>query len=111
MAMHEIDIDRVGWKICHDCVDEIWMGGKPEKFKEVGNSTVYRKENCRRTNKKWRVQCLYMEVNKSVYCLLYILVGWLMFHHLVIFHLLVIILKLIILIFLSLLEHVTFNSI
>ena len=43
--MHEIDLDGAGLKICHDCADELWMGGKPEKLKKVQHSTVYRTEN------------------------------------------------------------------
>ena len=31
-------------KIFHDFVDELRMGGKPEKLKKVGHSTVYRKD-------------------------------------------------------------------
>ena len=31
-------------KICCDCVDNLWMGGKPEKLNKVGHSTVYRTE-------------------------------------------------------------------
>ena len=32
VAMHEIDLDGSELEICRNCVDEIWMGGKPEKF-------------------------------------------------------------------------------
>ena len=42
MAMHDIDLDEAERKICHNCVDKIWMGGKPEKLKKVQHSTVYR---------------------------------------------------------------------
>ena len=42
VAMHEIDLDGAEQKICHNCVEEIWMGGKPEKLKKVQHSTVYR---------------------------------------------------------------------
>ena len=42
MAMHAIDIDVAERKICHNCVDEIWMGGKHKKLKKVQYSTVYR---------------------------------------------------------------------
>ena len=42
MAIHEIDFDGEKQKICHDCVDEIWMGGKPDKLKKLGHSHVYR---------------------------------------------------------------------
>ena len=42
MDMHVIDIDRAEQNIFHDCVDELWMGGKPEKLKMVQHSTVYR---------------------------------------------------------------------
>ena len=31
--MHEIDIDRDKQKICRDCVDELWIRGKPGKLK------------------------------------------------------------------------------
>ena len=44
MAMHEIDIDGVERKICHNCVDKIFMGGKPEKLKKVQHRTMYRTE-------------------------------------------------------------------
>ena len=40
--IHEIDLDRAELKICRECVDEIWMGEKPEKLKKVQHSTVYR---------------------------------------------------------------------
>ena len=40
--MHAINIDRAEFKICHNCVDEIWMGGKSKKLKMVQHSTVYR---------------------------------------------------------------------
>ena len=42
MAMHEINIDGAERNICHDCVDELWIGGKTEKLKKVGYHTVYR---------------------------------------------------------------------
>ena len=42
MAMHVIDLDRAEFKICHNFVDELWMGGKPNKLKMVQHSTVYR---------------------------------------------------------------------
>ena len=42
MAMYENDLDRAERKICHNCVDKIWMGGKPEKLEKVQHSTVYR---------------------------------------------------------------------
>ena len=42
VAMHEIDLDEAELNICRDCVDKIWMGGKPEKLKKVQHSTVYR---------------------------------------------------------------------
>ena len=35
VAMHEIDIDRAEEKIFHNCVDDLWMGGKPEKLNKV----------------------------------------------------------------------------
>ena len=44
MDMHAINIDGAERNICHNCVDEIWMGGKPKKFKKVQHSTVYRTE-------------------------------------------------------------------
>ena len=40
--MHEINIDRAERKICRDCVDELWIGGKPEKLKKLGHSIVYK---------------------------------------------------------------------
>ena len=42
MDMHEINLDRAERKIFHNCVDELWMGGKPNKLKKVQHSTVYR---------------------------------------------------------------------
>ena len=42
MAMHEINIDGAQRKICRNCVDELWMGGKPDNLKKVGHITVYR---------------------------------------------------------------------
>ena len=42
VAMHAIDLDRAEFKIFHNCVDELWMGGKPDKLKKVQHSTVYR---------------------------------------------------------------------
>ena len=40
MATHEIELDGAEWKICQDCVDGLRMGGKLEKSKKVGHSTV-----------------------------------------------------------------------
>ena len=42
--MHEIDIYRSKRNICCNCVDELCMGGNPEKLKKVGHITVYRIE-------------------------------------------------------------------
>ena len=42
VAMHDIDIDGEEQKICHDCVDELWMGGNIDKANKTGHSTVYR---------------------------------------------------------------------
>ena len=42
VAMYEIDLDGAELKIFLDCVDELWMGGKPEKLKKVGHITVLR---------------------------------------------------------------------
>ena len=42
VAMHAINLDGAERKICHNCVDDIWMGGKPKKLKKVQHSTVYR---------------------------------------------------------------------
>ena len=44
VAMHKINIDRVERKIFRDCVDEIFMGGKPDTLNNVGHSIVYRME-------------------------------------------------------------------
>ena len=35
VAMHEIDLDGAELKICCECVDGIWMGGKPEILKKL----------------------------------------------------------------------------
>ena len=40
--MHDIDIDGAYQKICRDCVDELWIVGKPDKLKKMGKITVYR---------------------------------------------------------------------
>ena len=40
--MHEIKLDGAERKICRECVDDLRMGGKPEKLKMVQHSTVYR---------------------------------------------------------------------
>ena len=42
VAMHEIELDGADQKICRECVDDLWMGGKTEKLKMVQHSTVYR---------------------------------------------------------------------
>ena len=42
MAMYEIDLDGAEQKNCHNCVDELWMGGKPKKLKKVQHNTLYR---------------------------------------------------------------------
>ena len=42
LAMHEIGLDGAELNICHDCVDKIWIGSKPEKLKKVQHSNVYR---------------------------------------------------------------------
>ena len=44
VAMHAINLDGAERKICHNCVDELWMGGKPKKLKKVQHSTVHRTE-------------------------------------------------------------------
>ena len=42
VAMHAIDLDRAERKIFHNCVDELWMEGKPKKLNMVQHSTVSR---------------------------------------------------------------------
>ena len=42
VAMHEIDLDGAERNIFCNCVDDLWMGGKPEKLNKVRHSTVYR---------------------------------------------------------------------
>ena len=44
VAMHKIDLDIAELKICHNCVDKLWMGGKPDKLKKVQHINVYRTE-------------------------------------------------------------------
>ena len=41
MAMHEIDLGGTERNICCNYVEELWMGGKPDKLKNVGHNTVY----------------------------------------------------------------------
>ena len=40
--MHEINLDGEELNIYRNCVDELWMGGKPDKLKKVQHSTEYR---------------------------------------------------------------------
>ena len=40
--MYDIYLDGAEHTICRGCVDNIWMGGKPDKLKKVQHSTVYR---------------------------------------------------------------------
>ena len=40
--MNQIDLDGAEQKICHNCVDKLWMGGKPDKLKKVQYSNMYR---------------------------------------------------------------------
>ena len=42
MDIHEIKLDRAKRKIFRECIDNLRMGGKPEKSKMVQHSTVYR---------------------------------------------------------------------
>ena len=42
VAMHVIELDGAERKIIHDFFDELWMGGKSDKSKKVGHTTVYR---------------------------------------------------------------------
>ena len=42
MDMHEINFDGAEWNICRNCVDKLWMGGKPKKLKKVQHSTLYK---------------------------------------------------------------------
>ena len=44
VAMHEIELDISKHKICHECIDDLSMGGKFEKSKMMQDSTVYRME-------------------------------------------------------------------
>ena len=39
---HEIELNGVERKIFRECIDDLWMGCKPEKLKMVQHSTVYR---------------------------------------------------------------------
>ena len=41
VAMHEIEFDGSGRKICCECIYDLRMGGKPEKSKMMQHSTVY----------------------------------------------------------------------
>ena len=40
VAMHEIDIDIAERKLSCDCVDDIQIGGKPDKLMKVGHITM-----------------------------------------------------------------------
>ena len=41
VAMHDIKLDGAEWKIFRECVDDLQMGGKPEKLKIAQHSNVY----------------------------------------------------------------------
>ena len=45
--MHEIKLDRAEQKIWRKCIDDLRMGGKPEKSKIVQHITVYRTDKLR----------------------------------------------------------------
>ena len=38
--MHEINLYGAEQNIHRDCVEKLWMVGKPEKLKKVGHRTV-----------------------------------------------------------------------
>ena len=38
--MHKISLDGAERKICNDCVEELWMEGKPKKLDKLRQSTV-----------------------------------------------------------------------
>ena len=40
--MHVINLDGADRKVCHNCVDKLWIVGKPNKLKKVQHRTVYR---------------------------------------------------------------------
>ena len=42
VAMYDINIDGAEQKVFRNCVDELWMGGKPQKLRKVQHRTVYR---------------------------------------------------------------------
>ena len=42
--MDEIYLDGAELKICHNCVNELWMEGNPEKLKKVQHITLYNTE-------------------------------------------------------------------
>ena len=44
MDFHEININGAERNIFRDCVEEIRMGGNPEKLKKLEHITVYRRE-------------------------------------------------------------------
>ena len=48
--MHEIDLDGAERKICHNCVDDLWMGGKPEKLKMVQHMVQHINDSIRVTD-------------------------------------------------------------
>ena len=48
--MYEIDLDEAERKICHNCVDKIWMGGKPEKLKMVQHMVQHINDSIRVTD-------------------------------------------------------------
>ena len=50
--MHEIELDGTERNICCECVDKLWMGGKPEKLNMVQYSTVYRTDESEEDDKE-----------------------------------------------------------
>ena len=38
--MYDIYLDGAERVICRGCVDDIWMGGKPDKMNKVGHRTM-----------------------------------------------------------------------
>ena len=63
---HEIYLDREERKICCNCVDDLWIGGKPDKLKKVQHSTVYRMDESEEDKEELEGQCIFMEVMRLV---------------------------------------------
>ena len=79
--MHEIELDGVERKIFRECIDALWMGGKPEKSRMVQHSTVYRTYELEEDEEEVERTVDFNGGDEVNYVPFYILVGRLVSHH------------------------------